>query len=176
MSLSIDQKQTVVAQVNTIAANAQTAVAAEYIGLNVAQMTELRAKARASGVYVRVVKNSLARRAVDGTAFECLQDSFTGPLLLVFSGEDPGAGARLVRDFSREHKQLVTKAIAFAGQLRPAEDLQLLANMPTLDEARAQLLSVFKVPQTKLVRTLAEPAGQFVRVLSAYTDSQQSAS
>ena len=175
MSLNTEQKQTVVSEVNEVAANAQAAVAAEYIGLNVAQMTELRAKARESGVYVRVVKNTLARRAVDGTAFECLKNSFTGPLLLVFSSEDPGAGARLVRDFSKAHKQLVTKAIAFAGQLRPAEDLQLLANMPTLDEARAQLLALFKAPQTKLVRTLAEPAGQFVRVLSAYNDSQQSA-
>ena len=175
MSLTTEQKHTVVSEVNEIAAHAQAAVAAEYIGLNVAQMTELRAKARDSGVCVRVVKNSLARRAVDGTPFECLQNSFTGPLLLVFSSEDPGAGARLVRDFSKDHKQLVTKAIAFAGQLRPAEDLQLLANMPTLDEARAQLLALFKAPQTKLVRTLAEPAGQFVRLLSAYTDSQQSA-
>lgn len=175
MSLTTEQKHTVVAEVNEAATNAQAAVAAEYIGLNVAQMTELRAKAREAGVYVRVVKNTLARRAVDGTDFECLKNTFTGPLLLVFSNEDPGAGARLARDFSKDNKQLVTRAIAIAGQLRPAEDLQLVANMPTLDEARAQLLALFKAPQTKLVQTFAEPAGQFVRILSAHTDSQQSA-
>lgn len=175
MSLSLQEKQAVVSEVNQVAASSQAAVAAEYIGLSVAQMTDLRAKARASGVYLRVVKNTLARRAVDGTSFECLKASLTGPLLLVFSGEDPGAGARLVREFAKQHAKLVTTAVAFAGQLRPAEDLAVLADMPTLDEARARLLAVFKAPQTKLVRTLAEPAGQFVRVLAAYRDSQQSA-
>ena len=94
---------------------------------------------------------------------------------MVFSGEDPGAGARLVRDFSKDHAQLVAKAIVVDGELRPAEDLKLLANLPTLDEARAILLSVFKAPQTKLVRTLSEPAGELVRVLTAYRDSQQAA-
>lgn len=175
MSLTLKEKQAVVSEVNEVAANSQTAVAAEYIGLTVAQMTNLRARARKDGVYLRVVKNTLARRAVEGTSFECLKDSLTGPLLLVFSGEDPGAGARLVRDFAKENAKLVTRAVAFAGELRPAEDLGLLANMPTLDEARAQLLGVLKAPQTKLVRTLAEPAGQMVRVLAAYRDAQQSA-
>lgn len=175
MSLTFAQKQAVVSEVREIAAGAQTAVAAEYIGLTVAQMTELRAKARADGVDVRVVKNTLAKRAFDGTSFECLNESLTGPLLLVFSGEDPGAGARLVRDFSKVNEQLVTKAVAFAGELRPAEDLAKLAELPTLDQARAKFLSVLQAPQTKLVRTLAEPAGQFVRVLAAFRDAQQSA-
>ena len=175
MSLTLQQKQAVVSEVREIAESAQAAVAAEYIGLTVAQMTELRAKARDDGIYVRVVKNTLARRAVEGTDFECMKDSLTGPLLLVFSSEDPGAGARLVRDFSKENEQLIPRAVAFAGELRGAEDLGVLASMPTLDEARAKLLSVFKAPQTKLVRTLAEPAGQLVRVLAAYWDSQPSA-
>jgi large subunit ribosomal protein L10 len=175
MSLTLKEKQAVVAEVREVAANSQTAVAAEYIGLTVAQMTALRSKARESGVYLRVVKNTLARLAVDGTDFECLKASLTGPLLLVFSGEDPGAGARLVRDFAKDNAKLVTKAVAFAGELRPAEDLGVLATMPTLDEARAKLLSVLLAPQTKLVRTLAEPAGQFVRVLAAYRDSKQPA-
>lgn len=175
MSLTLKQKQVVVSEVREVAATAQTAVTAEYIGLSVAQMTELRAKARASGVFLRVVKNTLARRAVVGTSFECLKDALTGPLLLVFSGADPGAGARLIRDFAKDHAKLVPKAVAFAGELRSAADLGLLADMPTLDQARAQLLAVFKAPQTKLVRTLAEPAAQFVRVLAAYRDSRQSA-
>ena len=175
MSLTLQQKQAVVSEVREVAATAQAAVAAEYIGLTVAQMTQLRTKARSSGVYLRVVKNTLARRAVDGTSFECLKDSLTGPLLLVFSLDDPGAGARLVRDFAKDNAKLVTKAVAFAGELRPASDLNLLASLPTLDEARSMLLSVFLAPQTKLVRTLAEPAGQFVRVLAAFNESRQSA-
>ena len=100
MSLTFKQKQAVVSEVREVASNAQTAVAAEYIGLTVADMTDLRVKARESGVYLRVIKNTLARRAIDGTSFECLNETLSGPLLLVFSGEDPGAGARLVRDFS----------------------------------------------------------------------------
>ena len=175
MSLTFEQKQAVVSEVNEVASTAQAAVAAEYIGLSVAQMTELRAKARQSGVYVRVVKNALAKRAVEGTSFECLKETLVGPLLLVFAEEDPGAGARLVKEFAKENDQLVTKAVAFAGELRPAADLGVLASMPTLDEARAQLLSIMKAPQTKLVRTLAEPGGQMVRILAAFRDAQQSA-
>ena len=173
MSLTLEQKKSVVAEVSEIAANADSAIAAEYLGLSVGQMTALRSKAREQGVHVRVVKNSLARRAVEGTEFECLQESLKGPLLLVFSNDDPGAGARVVRDFAKDNQQLVTTAIAFGGQLRPPEDLKLLASMPTLDEARAQLLGLLTAPQTKLVRTLAEPAGQFVRLLAAYRDSGQ---
>lgn len=175
MSLTLEQKKAVVAEVNEVAASAQAAIAAEYLGLSVADMTEFRVKAREQGVYVRVVKNSLARRAIEGTDFECLGDSLTGPLLLVFSSEDPGAGARVVRDFAKTNDRLVTTAIVFAGQVRPPEDLKLLADMPTLDEARAQLLGLFQAPATQLVRTLAEPAGQFVRVVAAYRDQQEAA-
>jgi large subunit ribosomal protein L10 len=175
VSLTLEQKKAVVAEVNEAAASAQAAIAAEYLGLSVADMTELRATARAQGVYIRVVKNSLARRAVAGTDFECLSDSLTGPLLLVFSADDPGAGARIVRDFAKTHDRLVTTAIAFAGELRGPEDLKLLADMPTLDEARAQFLGVLQAPATQFVRTLAEPAGQFVRIVAAYRDQQQAA-
>jgi large subunit ribosomal protein L10 len=173
MSLTLEQKQAVVSEVREVVVNAQSAVAAEYAGLSVAQMTDLRSKARANGVWLRVVKNTLARRAVEGTSFECLKESLNGPLLLVISRDDPGAGARLVRDFVKHNDKLVPKAVAFGGALRPASDLGLLASLPTLDEARAKLLSIFKAPQSKLVRTLAEPAAQFVRVLAAYRDSKQ---
>lgn len=175
MSLTLEQKKSVVAEVNAVAETAQAAIAAEYAGLTVAQMTNLRVRARAAGVYVKVVKNTLARRALDGTTFACLQPKLTGPLLLVFSREDPGAGARVLRDFIKENQKLVPVAIAFAGTLRGPEDLQALATMPTLDEARSQLLGIFKAPAGQLVRTLAEPAGQFVRVLAAYRDQQQAA-
>ena len=175
MSLTLEQKKRVVAEVNEIAAGAQAVIAAEYSGLSVSDMTELRVNARNDGVTIRVVKNSLAKRAIEGTDLECLSDSLTGPLLLVFSANDPGAGARVVRDFTKTHDQLVTKAIAFAGELRPAEDLKLLADMPTLDEARAQLLGTLVAPATQLVRTLVEPAGQIVRLVAAYRDQQQAA-
>lgn len=175
MSLTLEQKKSVVAEVNEVAAGAQAAIAAEYTGLTVADMTALRAQARAQGVYVRVVKNSLAKRAIAGTEFECLSDSLTGPLLLVFSADDPGAGARIVRDFKKTNDRLIPTAIAFAGEVRPPEDLKLLADMPTLDEARGQLLGLLQAPATQLVRTLAEPGGQFVRLLAAYRDKQQAA-
>jgi len=175
VSLTLEQKKTVVAEVNAVAETAQAAIAAEYAGLTVAQMTDLRVRARKAGVFVKVVKNTLARRALEGTTFECLQPKLTGPLLLVFSQEDPGAGARVVRDFVKDNQKLVPVAIAFAGALRGPEDLQALATLPTLDEARSQLLGVLKAPGGKLVRTLAEPAGQFVRVLAAWRDKQQAA-
>ena len=175
MSLTLEQKKHVVAEVNEVAANAQAVIAAEYLGLSVSDMTDLRVQARAQGVQIRVVKNSLAKRAIKGTEFECLSDSLSGPLLLVFSSEDPGAGALIVEEFTKTNERLVTTAIAFAGEVRPAEDLKLLASMPTLDEARSQLLAVLAAPATQLVRTLAEPAGQFVRVVAAYRDQQQAA-
>lgn len=175
MSLTLEQKKSVVAEVNAIAVSAQAAIAAEYAGLTVSQMTNLRVRARNAGVYVKVVKNTLARRALSGTNFECLQPKLSGPLVLVFSKEDPGAGARVVRDFLKDNQKLVPIAIAFGGALRGPEDLQVLATLPTLNEARSMLLGVFKAPATQLVRTLAEPAAQFVRVLAAYRDKQQAA-
>lgn len=172
MSLTLEQKKTVVAEVNAVASSAQAAIAAEYAGLTVAQMTDLRTRARNSGVFVKVVKNTLAKRALVGTRFECLQPKLSGPLLLVFSAEDPGAGARVVRDFVKDNQRLVPVAIAIGGSLRGPEDLQALATLPTLDEARAKLLGVLKAPASKLVRTLAEPAAKLVRVLAAYRDKQ----
>ena len=175
MCLTLEQKQSIVAEVNAVASTAQAAIAAEYAGLSVAQMTALRVQARAAGVFVKVVKNTLARRAVAGTAFECLTEKLAGPLLLVFSAEDPGAGARVVRDFAKDNQKLVPVAIAFGGQVRGPEDLQALATLPTLDEARARLLGMFQAPASQLVRTLAEPGAAFVRVLAAYRDQQQAA-
>ena len=175
MSLTLEQKKSIVDEVNAVASKAQAAIAAQYAGLSVSQMTALRVKARAAGVYVKVVKNTLARRAVAGTAFECLTEKLAGPWVLVFSADDPGAGARVVRDFAKENQKLVTVAIAFGGQVRGPEDLQALATLPTLDEARASLLGMLQAPASQLVRTLAEPGAAFVRVLAAYRDQQQAA-
>ena len=170
MSLNIEAKQTVVAEVNAVAASAQSAVAAEYRGLTVAEMTELRTAARQSGVYVKVVKNTLARRAIAGTSFECMQASLKGPLVLAFSREDPGAAARVFRGFAKDHDKLVTVALSIGGELYAASELERLASLPTLDEARANLLRVLVAPATQLVRTLAEPASMLARTLKARSE------
>lgn len=167
MALRLEDKQALVEEVNAIAASAQSAVAAEYRGMTVAQVTELRAKARSAGVYVRVVKNTLAKRAVEGTEFACLKEALKGPLILAFSREDPGAAARVVREFAKTNEKLVTRAVAIGGALYGAADLERLASLPTLDQARAMLLGVLSAPGAKLVRTLAEPAALVARVLAA---------
>jgi len=171
MALRLADKQQLVAEVNEVAATAHSAIAAEYRGLSVAQMTEFRVKARNEGVYVRVVKNTLAKRAVEGTEFECLSEVLTGPLVLAFSREDPGSAARVVKDFSKENEHLVTKAVAIGGALYGAQDLNRLASLPTLDQARAIFLGVLQAPGTKLVRSFAEGPAMLARVLQARSDA-----
>ena len=167
MPLSLEGKKAVVAEVSEVARGASGAVAAEYRGLSVGDMNELRNKAREKGVYLRVVRNTLARRAVEGTTFECMKDGLVGPLLLAFAGEEPGSAARVVRDFAKANEKLVVRLVAINGELVPAERIDTVANLPTLDEARSKLLSVLKAPASKLVRTLAEPHAGLVRVLAA---------
>jgi len=175
MALRLEDKKALVAEVNAVAATALSAVIAEYRGLTVSQMTDLRAKARASGVYVRVVKNTLARRAVQGTDFECVQSALKGPLMLAFSQEDPGAAARLVKDFAKANDKLVTVSVSVGGQLLPATDLERLATLPTRDQALAILMGVMKAPIEKFVRTLAEPHTKLVRTVAAVRDAKQAA-
>lgn len=167
MALTQSEKQVVVAEVAEVANRALSAVAAEYRGLTVGQMTDLRAKARETGVYVRVVKNSLARRAMDGTEFECMQDRLSGPLMLGFSEADPGAAARLFRDFAKENDKLVITVGAVGGQAIDAADIGKLANLPTRDEAIAQLMAVMQAPVVKLARTFKEVPGKLVRTVEA---------
>ena len=167
MALRLEDKQALVEEVNAIAASALSAIAAEYRGMSVAQITDLRAKARSQGVYVRVVKNTLAKRAVEGTEFACLRETLKGPLILAFSREDPGAAARVFKDFAKGNDKLVTKAVAIGGVLYGPADLDRLASLPTLDQARAILLGVLQAPAAKLVRTLAEPPALVARVLAA---------
>lgn len=173
MPLNIEAKKEVVKEVNAIAQSARSAVAADYRGLTVSEMTELRSAARSAGVYLKVVKNTLARRAVEGTEFECMGPSFAGPLLLAFSREDPGAAARLVKAFAKDHDKLVAVSVALGGELYPAADIERVAALPTLDEARAQLLRTLQEPFARLARTLAEPAAMLARTLQAR--SQQAA-
>ena len=175
MALNFEQKQAVVAEVAEVANKALSAVAAEYRGLTVEELTDLRVKARQGGVYVKVAKNTLVRRAVEGTDFECMSDSLTGPLLLAFSMEDPGAAARLVKDYAKEHDLLVAKTVAIGGQVFDASELERLSKLPTYDQAIAMLMGVMKAPVEKFVRTLAEPHTKMVRTFAAVRDAKQEA-
>jgi large subunit ribosomal protein L10 len=171
--LRIEDKKAIVAEVSDVATKALSAVAAEYRGLTVGEMTELRKNARKAGVYMRVVRNTLARRAVAETDFACMQEILVGPLLLAFSQEDPGAAARVIRDFAKVHDKLVVKGLAVSGKLLPAEQLSALANLPTREQALSMLLAVMKAPITKFVRTLAEPHAKLVRTIAAIRDQKQ---
>lgn len=169
MALRLEEKKAVVAEVNAVAGEAVSAVAAEYRGLTVSEMTALRTEARTAGVYLRVIKNTLARRAVAGTDFECMTETLKGPILLAFSTEDPGAAARVIKDFAKGHAALKAVSLSTGGDLFPGADLDRLASLPTMDEARAMLLGVLQAPASKLARTLAEPSAMLARTLGAYS-------
>lgn len=175
MALTYAQKQAVVAEVAEVASKAYSAVAAEYRGLTVEEMTELRAEARKAGVYLRVVKNTLARRAMEGTDFACMQEGLTGPLVLAFSQEDPGAAARVINDFAKGHEKLEVRLVSIGGKMLAPEEIATLATMPTYDEAISQLMSVMQAPIAKLARTLNEVPGKLVRTLAAVRDAKEAA-
>ena len=173
MPLNLEDKRAIVVSVNAAASEALSAVVADYRGLSVAEMTNLRLKARETGVYLKVVRNTLAKRAVAGTEYECLTDALVGPTVLALSQEDPGAAARLIKDFAKDHDALEVKALAIGGVAYDAKDIDILAKLPTRDEAIAQLMSVMQAPVAKLVRTLNEVRGKFVRTMAAVKDQKQ---
>lgn len=175
MALRLNDKKTLVAEVNDVAKRALSAVAAEYRGLSAGKFDELRSKARQQGIYLHVVKNTLASRAVAGTEFECLTPVLVGPLVLGFSLDDPGAVGRVIKDFAKENEKLVVKAIAVGGTLYGAKDIDRLASLPTKDQAIAMLLGTIKAPVGAFVRTLAAPTTKFVRTIKAVADKQQAA-
>ncbi len=173
MSLTLEEKKAIVTEVAEVASVAHSAVAAEYRGLTVEDMTALRTEARNGGVYLRVVKNTLARRAIEGTDFECMKDGLVGPLIIAFSQEDPGGAARVVQKFSKDNKKLVVKLVSLGGKLLEPTDIKAVASLPTKDEAIAQLMSVMKAPVEKLVRTMNEVPSKFVRVVAAVKDQKE---
>ncbi len=175
MALNLDSKKALVAEVSAVAATAQSVVAAEYRGLTVGKMTELRAKARASGVYMRVIKNTLARKAVAGTAFENIGPVLKGPLVLAFSKDDPGAAARVIKAFAKDNDKLVATAVSLGGQLLPASALDQVASLPTREQALAILMGTMKAPIQKLVGTLNAAPSKLVRTLAAVRDQMQAA-
>jgi large subunit ribosomal protein L10 len=172
MALNLEDKKTLVAEVAKVAATAQSVVAAEYRGLTVGQMTELRAKARGQGVYLRVVKNTLARKALTGTSFESVGPKLKGPLVLAFSKEDPGAAARLVKDFAKANEKLVATLVSLGGQVLPPGEIDKVANLPTREQALSMLLGALKGPMQKLASLLAEPPAKLARTLAAYRDQK----
>ncbi|AEF56383.1 50S ribosomal protein L10 [Marinomonas posidonica] len=155
MALGLEDKKAIVAEVSEVAKTALSAVVADSRGVTVSSMTALRKEAREAGVFVRVVRNTLARRAVEGTDFECLTESFVGPTLIAFSNEHPGAAARLLKSFAKQNDKFEVKALAFNGELIAAGDIDRLASLPTYDEAIAKLMSVMQGATSKFVRTLA---------------------
>jgi Ribosomal protein L10 len=172
MNLNLRKKRDLVAQVAEIAGRAQAMIAAEYRGLTAEEMVKLRVKARNSGVYLRVVKNTLARRALEGTDFDCVRDGLIGPLVLAFSQQEPGAAARVIEDFTKEHKVFVVKLIAMGGKRLDPSEIGRLARLPTWEQAISILLVVLKAPLVRLVRTFKEPHAKLVRTLAAVRDQK----
>jgi large subunit ribosomal protein L10 len=175
MPLNLEDKKALVTEMSAIAAGAQSMVAAEYRGLSVGQMTELRAKARAQGVYLRIVKNTLARKALAGTSFEQVGPRLKGPLVLAFSKDDPGAAARVVKAFAKDNEKLVATLVSLGGQVLPGTEVDKVASLPTREQALSQLLAVLKAPIEKLVRTLAAPQTKLVRTIAAIRDAKTAA-
>lgn len=173
MSLSLEDKKVIVAEVNEVAKNALSAVAADYRGLTVTDMTSLRAKAREADVYLRVVRNTLTRRALKDTDFECMTDELSGPLFFAFSSEAPGAAARLLRDFAKDNDKLKVKLISLNGKLIPADNIDAVADLPTKDEAIAKLCFVMREPVAMLARTLKETHGKLVRTVAAIAEHKK---
>jgi large subunit ribosomal protein L10 len=173
MPLNLEDKKAIVADVAGVMANAVSTVVADYRGLTVAELTDLRSKARESGLYVRIVRNTLVRRAIEGTDYACLNEALVGPNILVISQDAPGAGARLLRDFMKDHDKMSVRAVAIGSDYYAAESLEAIASLPTYDEAVAQLMSVMKAPVSKMVRTTNETIARLARVLSQIADQKK---
>ena len=152
MALNLSQKHEVVAEIADVASKAQSLVAAEYAGVTVGQMTSMRKKARETGVYLKVVKNTLASRAVAGTEFECVKDALVGPLLYAFSMEEPGSAGRLIKEFAKGNDKLQPKVVSMGGKLLPAAHVDVLASLPTRDQALAMFLNLLMEPATRVAR------------------------
>lgn len=174
MGLNLDDKKAVVAEVSAEVANAQAVIVAEYRGLEVGQITALRAKARESGVYLRVLKNTLVRRAVEGTPFEGLTSQLVGPLIYGISA-DPVASAKVLQEFAKTNDKLVIKGGAMPNYVMDANGVKALASMPSREELLAKLLGTMQAPVAKFVQTLNEVPSKFVRTVAALRDSKETA-
>ena len=171
MGLNLEQKQAVVSEIVAQLGKAQAVIVAEYRGLDVGSVTDLRAKARKSGLYLRVLKNTLARRAVKGTPFEKLSDQMSGPLMYGIA-QDPVAGAKVLAAFAKDNEKFVIKGGVMANALMSVKDVKTLATMPSREELLAMLVGTMQAPVVKLVRTMNEVPGKFVRTLAAVRDAR----
>lgn len=172
MALGLAAKKEIVAEINGVASQALSVAVAEYRGLEVADLTKLRVQAREQGVYLKVIRNTLARRALSDTKFVDLDSALTGPLIYGFSIDAPGGAARLFKDFAKENAKLKVTALSIGSGLLGPEKLDAVASLPTRDEALAKLLATFKAPVGKFVRTINEVPTKFVRVLAAIKDTK----
>lgn len=172
MPLTLEQKQAVVSEVAETAAQAHSVIAAEYSGLSVGEMTRLRVKARESNVQLRVVKNTLAKRAFEGTDYGCMNGALQGPMVYAFSMDEPGGAARVLKDYAESNKNLVVKFIAFGGKLLDPSEIKRLASMPTYDQAISMLMAVMKAPVEKFARTMNEVPGKLTRTVAAIRDQK----
>jgi large subunit ribosomal protein L10 len=175
VALRLEDKKAIIAEVNETAGQSLSAVMADYRGVSVVNLTNLRNRAREEGVQVRVVRNTLARRAFEGTDFECMNEVLLGPNIIAFSVEDPGAGARVFKDFAKENKTFEIKALCVGGKLLEAAQIDVLAKLPTRDQAISMLMSVMLAPITKLARTLNEVPTKVTRAVAAVRDQKQTA-
>ncbi|MCX8267097.1 MAG: 50S ribosomal protein L10 [Pseudomonadales bacterium] len=173
MPIGLKEKQAIVAEVNETASAALSAVMADYRGVSVDGMTELRKVAREQNVHVQVIRNTLAKRAFEGTEFECMNEVLLGPNILAFSLEDPGAGARLFKDFAKKNEAFEIRALSVGGKLLAADQIDALAKLPTRDQGLAMLMSVMLAPVTKLTRTLNEVPTKVTRAVAAVRDQKQ---
>ena len=174
MPLGLEGKKQIVSEVNETASAALSLVVADARGVTVTDITELRAKARAENVELRVVRNTLAKRAFTETEYECVNDALAGPSLFGFSMEDPGACARLFKDFAKENEKFEVKALAVGGEMMGADKIDVLAKLPTRDQALASLAAVMIAPVTKLVQTFNEVPTKVTRVVAAVKDKKES--
>ena len=173
MPLRIKDKQRVVKELNTMASSSIAGAIADYSGLNVTEITELRTKARASGVYLKVVKNTLSKRAFSDTNFECLTENLKGPIIIALSKDDLASPARLFKNFSKEYEQLKTVSLAIDGNTFPASELDRIAKLPTKQEAYTIIARLLKAPVEKAVRILKEIPTKFTRMTVAIKDNKE---
>ena len=175
MAINIEDKKQIVSEVNKAASSALSAVLADYRGVDVADMTALRKNARENKVYLRVVRNTLLKRAIAETELECIQEVLSGPTILALSDEDPGAPARVMKDFAKENDEFEIKALSVGGKLLEASQIDVLAKLPTLDQARSILMSVMLAPVTKLALLMNEVPSKVTRAVAAVRDQKQEA-
>ncbi len=175
MAIRLEDKKQIVSEVNQAASSALSAVLADYRGVTVSELTALRKSARDNNVYLRVVRNTLLKLAVAETEFECISEALVGPTILAFSKEDPGAAARVLKDFAKENSKFEIKALSVGGKLLDASKIDVLAKLPTHDQALSMLMSVMLAPVTKLTRTINEVPSKVTRAVAAVRDQKKEA-